>query len=241
MTSIDSIVRSYLADKAAPTLHGYLPLLHYALEGFDELHYDVVAVIKTGKLTLNDIKVAKLPTDLLQLVRVAVKVGDRWEVLDHDNSISFHNTDLKSPNTRYDKRKIIGAGDTLTSDLSDYSLTNDRGKGHNYLGYYRIDKSSNELHFSADVTGRQIFIEYIGNASTPNAETMVTPLAKKYLNRYIGYKESWRKNGEASAETQARKIEAENELYKVHARESNLSLDTIANMVNQAYGFTNLR
>ena len=241
MTSIDSVVRSYLGDKGANTLHGYIPLLHYALECFDELHYDVIAGVKTAKLTLNDIKVASLPSDYIQLIRVVVKAGDRWVNLDSDGTIAFHKVDVNTPNEKYHNQPEFHQYYNPFNPITDPLITENNGRSHNGKGYFREKKGCKELHFSADVTSSDIYVEYIGQASSPSSETVVTPLAKKCINRYIGYRDSWRKNGEASAETQYRKQEYLTERDKVTARESNLSLESIANALDQSYGENMLR
>jgi hypothetical protein len=249
MITIDSVIRGYMGDKQAPTLHGYVPLLNYALEGFKELSYDVISEVKTTAVTLDAIKIGKMPTDYVKLVRCYAKVGDRMVEMSEDGSITFHKKDAVTPNDKYSERRSENRGGGRYS--LGYSETNplngidtsSYGVGHNNFGYFREKKGTYpvEFHFSSEVTSKSIFVEYLATPTVPGTETLLTPLASKCLNEYIGYKESRYRNGEASVETQSRKMNFEDERRKLFARESNLSLTSIADAYKKAYGEQHLR
>lgn len=249
MTTLDSVVRSYMGDMQKPTLHGYVPLLHYAIQGFNELSYDVIAEVKTAEITYNQIKIAKLPTDFVKLIRVYAKVGDRVVEISEDRTITFHKENTTTANNTYAqmRHENRGAGGISLGYEADNELNGANlgtyGFGHNNFGYFRMKKDSvpAELHFSSEITDKKIFVEYLATPTTPGSETVLTPLAAKCLNEYIGYKESRAKNGEASGETQARKMTFEEEKSKLFARESNLTLKGISDIYKQSYGEQHLR
>lgn len=249
MITLDSVVRSYLGDMQKPTLHGYVPLLHYALEGFRELSYDVIAEVKTVEVKYNQIKVASLPNDFVKLIKVYAKVGDRVVEISEDSTISYHKESTIKANDTYSEKRHenrgaggISLGYETDNELNGVSIGN-YGFGHNHFGYFRMKKDSYpvEMHFSSEITSKKVFVEYLATPNTPGSETVLTPLAAKCLNEYIGYKESRAKNGEASNETQARKMSFEQERDKLFARESNLTLGTIADIYKQSYGEQQLR
>lgn len=249
MTTVDSIVRSYMADMKKPTLHGYVPLLHYALEGFRELSYDVVAEVKTKEVSLNALKIGQLPNDYVKLIRVFVKVGDRAVEMSEDRTITFHKESTIKPNDSYAEKRhenrgggLVGLGYVEINALNG-ETTGNYGTGYNNFGYFREKKDSfpRELHFSSEVKGDNVFVEYLATPETPGSETVLTPLAAKCLNEYIGYKDARQKFGEASGETQARKRNFEDERSKLFSRESNLTLESIRDAYYQAYGEQHLR
>lgn len=245
MITIDSVVRSNMGDTQNPTLHGYVSRLHYALRGFQELSFDVIAEVKTAELTLNEIYVAKLPTDYVKLVRVFAKVGDRISEMSEDGSITFHHEGTKTPNEAFYQRRslfTLGNSTTTRNPLNGLEISS-KGKGHNNKGYFRENKGTfpRELQFDSGVTSRKIFVEYLATPETPGSETALTPLAANCLNEYIHYRDSRHKNGESSYETQSLKQSFERERSKLFARESNLTLTGIIDAYKQAYGENQLR
>lgn len=244
MITVDSVIRSYLGDNHAATLHGYVRLLNYALEGYRELSIDVVAEVKTVKLRLDVLKKATMPTDYMKLIKVYAKIGDRAAAISEDGSISFHHDKSNTPNDKYaDKRGSLKYGIDIEPDPTTLNNNDTMGNGYNNLGYFREKKDTfpRELFFSADITDRDILVEYLAQPGGFGSETVLSPLMSKCLNEYIGYKDSRYRFGESSAETQSRKMNFEDERRKLYKRESNLSLQTISDAYKQAYGENHLR
>lgn len=234
--TIDSIVRSSLADNGYNTLHRYIQYLHWALRGLKEWNMDEAQDVRTVKLQMDNKKAVQFPDDCLGVSKIGVKVGDRIDLFVPDNSITFHH-DLSDMITQpNDPYASVVALDFLNNESS-VNLAgpfNTYGFNHNRVGYFRIDFLNREIQFSSEVNTSYVIMEYLTSGFQYKSESVVNPVASNVIREFLRYSEARYSLGDAARETKERKQIYLEEIDLVRARMSDLSLEGILD-ANQRY------
>ncbi len=167
-----------------------------AISGLRELHLDVNGIIKTAELCVNDNDTVDLPNDFINYRKIGILGGDgQIHCLGKDNAISLQ------PACGVEGRRKVRAGSDYLYNNSPFlgafygfTLNNGGvfgiGGGNNVLGYYRIDKKTNQiwltnLRYSAK---QSIIIEYIGDIETVDGDFVVSSYAIQTIKSWIDWK-----------------------------------------------------
>lgn len=226
--TIDSIVRSYLADQGYNTLHKYIQYLHWGLKALRIWNMDSAEEVKTVKLSMDARKAIKLPDDYINWIKVGIKVGDRIDAFVNDNSIALHHEkkpmEKPKPNEPYCKYRFMNYRDGNGKFLG---YVDGYGYGHNGVGYFRVNEALREIQFSAEVNRCSVLLEYVSDGFNPHSETLVNMKVSQLITEYIRYSEARYKLGDSASETRARKEEYIEEQLATSGRFNSLSLEGI--------------
>lgn len=169
-----------------------------ALSGLRELHLDVNGVVKIAELSINDNDTVDLPNDFINYSKIGICGSDgRIHTLGRDNSINL------APACGLDGR--VMQPDSVT-DIPFYGQPfsgafyglNDgnggvfgAGGGNNALGYYKINKQTNQIWMSnlGAYVGCTIIVEYIADFSNGDSEDfIINPYCIDVIKQYISWK-----------------------------------------------------
>lgn len=221
-TSIDEIIRSWLLGRHEVTLHKYVFILNYALEGYGLFMTDTTPGVKSVKLEMSKVKTVKAPRDCIVWRKLGCQYGDRTLGFVNDNTITPVKADGATPNS--------GFSDFLGENLSTLNFINSNSTveysalhtGHNGQGYFRevhVQGGPNYFQFSSEAKG-PVIMEYVANNFKAGAKTYINSYAALLIKRYIDYKVKAKKYGEASAETKEAWYMYGDELNDVRGRQN---------------------
>lgn len=224
---IDTIIRSYLADRGHNTLHRYIQFLKWGLEAVKKWQIDGAQEIKTVALKMDSKKAAKFPNDYMGYTKLGIKKGDRLLAFVRDDSLMTNN-DTGIP--LYEYTFVNHA----KGELKGY------GSGSNGSSYFTVNENRREFQFTSDLKDCPIYLEYISNGFNPNTETLVNTIAAENIRDYIHYCVA-RFNprlGDAAAETRERKNTYLESVDGAKAALSNLSLEGIMEATTKPFTLT---
>lgn len=224
-TTLDNVVRSYLFDNGYNSLHRYAKSLSYAFEALTEFKWDSNEHIKTTTLTIAPNKTATLPIDYIDYSRIYYKHGDSMQLFINDNYLSLDVLEAEANDSFF--KDYIGTFHTKGQCVHAFGF--DSGGVDSFdQRYFRIDKESNRIMFSASIdTDVTVYIEYVGSVYSVDTETLVDTDFVKAIKGYIHFKHSQRQNGEASSETQLREKRWRDDLITMSKRSMNIDIRSI--------------
>lgn len=217
--TLDSVVRSYLADTGRTTLHKYLRYMKWAMDGLKKWHINGNYEDKTVMMKMDKKKSVPYPEDMVIWSKIGVKVGDRMVQFNKDDTITLHHTQANNYQKANDEYNPANQWPELESYYWDgglgsfYSDFNEGlnykgfGRGHNGVGYFTENNQCKEFQFSSEVTSSEIVLVYRSSGFNPSAETEVNEIANELLRDYMRWQEGRFKYGDSAAETQFRKKE----------------------------------
>jgi len=242
--SLDQCVRSALMDIGAD-LSRYEQFKHFAIEGFRELHMDLLQEIKTVKLPLTAWKACEWPIDYVDWVMIGVEIDNKIQCFTNDERISLFREDADEDGVI---DELVGAtnsdpvGDVLTDRLWFYNQLNSNGeyKGQMYgltvksngVGYFKMNKERKEIQFSANLdSSTLIYLEYISDGYDPKVSTVVNLYAAKLIRLYI----HWMRLVYSNSATEAQKTRAEKMYYVEYGKvQDRLNPVTVADVLECA-------
>lgn len=215
--TIDSVVRSYIADQGRTTLHGYIRYMKWAMDGLKKWHLqggaeDVVTLLKMDKK-----KSIPYPEDMVSWSTLGVKVGDRVAQFQRDSTIALHHSqegNYKIKNAKYNPNNQWPELESIDSFINEVGF----GATHNGVGYFNDNNQCKEFQFSSEVTSSEVILKYKSNGFSPTAETEVNEIADNLIRDYIRWQEGRFKLGDNSGETQMRKKEYGERYKEVRAQ-----------------------
>lgn len=255
--TLDMVVRSAMATLGMDSMHNYKQFLHFAIEGYQDFHFDQASEIKHTELDVTNWKSVKLPTDFVDVVRLGVRRGDHVIPFDKNSDISlyFDKDECGNPmaHSDYVCSKSIPSADIgvnfgypSSTDHYFHNLINEsgehegrmygRGGGAYKNGSWKINRERGEIQLSSSVSESKIYLEYLANGFDPNEETMVNQYAKKLIKLYIiwqyhEYNHEPRINRSASRHEDLYYAERN----KVAGRLNGLSVDEILRTIRDSY------
>lgn len=236
---IDTIIRSYLADRGYNTLHRYIQFLKWGLDGLKKWQVEGAQEIKTVALKMDSKKAVRFPDDYMGYTKLGIKQGDRITAFVRDDSIETHNEEeitygVNNP-SYYEYTFLNYSGtDGRKGEVKGY------GKGHNGMGYFTVNELQREFQFSSEVNNCTVYLEYIGNGFNPNTETLVNTIAAESIRDFIHYCVARfdPKLGDAARETRARKITYLESVDGAKAALTNLSCEGILEATTRPFTLT---
>lgn len=231
--TIDSIVRSLLADEGYNTLHYYLRYLHFALEGEKDWRTDYGVEVRTEELQVNPDMTVDFPRDMIGWSKLGLLVGDKLVAFTRDSTLLNDPECLNEPRQPFAQRI-----ENVKSDY--YAFNNYYGNydGNRLVapiyatrlpGYFIEDYQKKRFVLSDEVKAKTVYLEYIPDKASCGASafTMVHNVAEKLIKYYIQWKYACNKFGPESARAQAWNMQYLNEMDDVNARMSPLDYETI--------------
>ena len=212
--TLDSVVRSYIADTGRTTLHGYMRYMKWAMDGLKKWHTQNSYEDKVVLLPMDKKKAVAYPEDMVTWNYLGVKVGDRIAQFNRDKTISLHHSQSgnhKAVNTQYNPANQWPelASNFVNFYYEDAVNTVGFGAGSNGVGYFNDNNECKEFQFSSEVTSTDVILSYKSNGFNPTAETEVNEIAEGLLRDYIHWQAARfdKRYGDNSGETQMRKKE----------------------------------
>jgi hypothetical protein len=226
------------------TLARYEQFRHWAIEGFRELHMDLLQEIKTDKVPLTDWKAIELPVDFVDWVMLGVVINNNIQCFTNDERIPLFREDA-------DEDGVIDAltaptehpvGDSPNDRLWFWNQLNSNGeyKGGLYgltvkdngTGYFKMNRERKEIQFAPSIDGSTlIYMEYISDGYNPQVSTVVNLYAAKLVKLYI----HWMRLNYAKSSTIAEKEEAKRMYYTEYGKVQNrLNPITVADVLECA-------
>ena len=128
-----------------------------ALQGLKELSFEVNQEVKTTQLVVDSsLNTLAFPSDAVKILKVGVMGSDgNIHPLAPESRLSLNNGFEATNNEVYDNNSY----DNNPLGLGQYGV----GGANNVHGYYRIDRDSQQIQFSSEVSGKKVVLEYISN------------------------------------------------------------------------------
>jgi hypothetical protein len=233
-TTIDNLIREIILNEGRTTLHKYLWYLSYALKAHRQFAIDDSKEFKTKKLVMDNKRAVRFPDDLIQWNKIGLMFKDRVEVIVPDETIAlFHEKEgsVYQPNDPWISDEVW--------DIPFHNYYNAegrrqnmflRGKAYNRVGYYRLNEACREIQFSADLDKCSVYIEYVGNCSSPCNKTFVPVIAMDMIQEAIQYYDKKFRHGEADKRTIDQFNVWDRERMRYKGRISDLSEDGLRNV-----------
>lgn len=245
MTTLDRITRSLLIQKAFP-MHYYLRFLKWGADCIRELSYDTIPCIQSEIFILNSYGAIDVPCNMQDIVRVGIEQGQFVQPVAQRNSA----TNLLNHNQSTGQVIPWGEGGPANSDYPYYpgywmfQNIDDLGESLGRLYgwntglnnvWYKWIKERKQIQFSEEFPSPCVVLEWIGDGECINNVTQVDSYAIKTIEAYIDwqYKLHQRRPNLAEVETSRRNYSAE--WRKLRARESQLDLVQIRQVLQRAY------
>lgn len=204
--TLDTIVRSAMADANCTSEHYYQPFLRHALKCYQDFMMDASGEVITRTFTMNDLKQIDLPADFVDWSKVGFQCGDKIKILGTKENIS----NLHPKDGCGNPLPFNGCGcsvNELPNNFSSYggyyffNPVNDYGEllgglygyggGYDKQGYFKVLKEQNVIQFSSEVNNTTIYMEYISTGFNPSQQTIVHQYAKEMIVEYIHWKRFW--------------------------------------------------
>jgi len=241
--SLDQCIRSAIMDISAG-LERYEQFKHWAIEGYRELHFDLIQEVKTVQLPLTAWKAVEWPVDFVDWAMIGVVINNNIQCFTNDERISLFREDADEDGVIDElvAPAELPVGDVPTDRLWFYNQLNSNGeyKGgafgltvkSNGVGYYKMNRERKEIQFSPTVdSDTLIYLEYISDGYNPKVSTTVNMYAAKLVKLYI----HWMRLNYSVSATIAQKEEAKRMYYVEYGKVQNrLNPITVADVLECA-------
>lgn len=233
---LDTIVRKSLQSHALP-LHYYFRFLNWAIEGLQEISFDMPINIKSIRRTITDYGAIVVPDDFVDYVRVGEEYADLVEPFVHEPKLNRLNSfDAQGNKQRYPQAQTEAANLYHLYTYEDNYNSNGEYKGRDfaYVGSreYTIKyvPERNEIQLGSRVTGiSELQLIYISDGVVTSTANLIHPYAIQTLLTWIRWKRlehQPRRFRNETAESKARR-EYYNERRKLKGRLNQLNVDDV--------------
>lgn len=237
-TSIDNVIREYLAGQGYNTLHEYMISLMFALEGLRKWNKSSGKMIKTVMIPMDNKRFVRYPKDYLGYCKIGLPIGDRIVTFTKDNSISLHH-DTTTKGSFINQLYGASLNFTYVYDFINFRTTNGQlgaligyGWGHNGVGFYK--EGANGFQFSSEVKKCSIYMEYISDGFDPDSQTLVNAYAAELIRDYMWYCKARFELGDSHRETKSRYQKYLDEYDDIRAFLSDVSYEGILHATSRA-------
>lgn len=160
-TTIDEVVNDFqlmIDDTSYDKDAQIYQLRLLALQGLRELKFDAEQVVKTYDFTVSSSLSVILPSDYIDLNRVGfLDNKNNFIPLSKNPNLNIHHNDSAKINY---SSSVDESNPYYHTDLGKkYGV----GGGQNELGYYRINRNDNVIHFSSNLKGKVLQLEYVSD------------------------------------------------------------------------------
>lgn len=246
--SLDQIVKNILM-KRRYSLHWWIDFAVYAKESLKELSYDLpMNTIRYQILTLNNNHAIPMPDDLVDVIKVSIRVGQYLRPLIEDNGLDL----IPNYDTNFDIQPYSqGIATDTNQQLTYFSgflfplwfMVNWDAFGENtgrqfggvgtYSDTYKINKVRNEIKINENLQNTEYVLEYIGSGVDSDSATHVEAYAQNCIQAYCMWQFKECNRTYSEGEAQVAKQDYVREYQILRARMSDLSVDTIKRIVQR--------
>lgn len=242
-TTVDSIVRSYLASRQLP-IHYYVQALHFALKCLRELDLHVLQNVKATRITVDNFGEASIPTDYIDWVRMGAEVNRVVRNFTKNDKINIlTKTDGQDNRIPYsdDSATLVYPpsyeGLFWTNYTSDYGENYGKFWGMKDLSRgdeFKIIPERRKIAVGGDLpAGSTLYLEYI-YYSPVSALSTVTPYAEETIEAYIALQfAKWSNN--KLGEQDRLKAEFMNSRRKLKASMHEMTYDGFLKVLRRTY------
>jgi len=201
-TSLDYITRNILLKRNYP-IHYYLQFLLFCREALSEISMDDLQVINYINLPVNSYNACNLPNDFLDEVNVLLPIGQKLRPLVKDTSITpLNNFDSNFNIITYQAAAAQSPASLIYNNVflsAIFNSTSFNSYGEpvgKFFGIgaaspadtYNIIKSRNQIQLNESLVTSNVVLEYLGNGTSANAITQITPYAERTIDAYAMWK-----------------------------------------------------
>ena len=185
-TTIDEVVNDFqlmIDDTSYDKDAQIYQLRLLALQGLRELTFDVEQVVSTTDITVGNTLKNTLPSNFVKINRIGfLNSDDMFVPISRNSDLNIHNTSNAKIN--YDSYDDENNPYYHTDLGRKYGV----GGGQNTLGYYRLNRGDNFIHFSSNLSGKKILMEYIsdGIGETTSLDHVIKLNFRKSFNNIQG-------------------------------------------------------
>jgi hypothetical protein len=242
-TTIDSIVRSYLASRQLP-IHYYIQGLHYAMKCVRDLHLHVLQDVRATRITVDNFGEASIPADYIDWVRMGVEVNKVVRNFTKNDKINLLvKTDSSGNRQAYndDSATVVYPpsyeGLFWTNYVSDYGENYGKFWGMRDLNRgdeFKVILDRGKIAVGGDLpAGSSLYLEYL-SYNVVSATSTVTPYAEETIEAYIAWQFSiWSQN--RIGEQDRLKLEYSNSKRKLKASMHEITYDGFLKMLRRSY------
>jgi hypothetical protein len=247
--SLDQIVKNVLMRRGY-SLHWYIQFMVYSKDCLRELTFDVLRVVNTKLLPVDDYNAFDLPDDYVDYTRVGVRVGQFIKPLVPNDSINplnnysdtFEQETYASESQTDDDELIIYGANNWTGSMWNTTHFNNYGEpvgrffggaGGNGDGFKIVkERGQGQLDESIDVD--YIVLEYIGNGQSIDSASQIDPYAQATIEAYILWQMKLNNRTYSAGEAAVAEQEYIKQYKRLVARKSPLTLDVLKRIIHKA-------
>lgn len=242
-TSVDIITRRWLIDNQLP-IHYYLEGLSHSATCLRELTFDVLKIINSVNLPVDNSGSIWIPDDFTDDLAVCLPFGQALSKLPKQDWITplrIHDAST-GQFTPYQDQVNNNAdsfcGYPLAGTIWFWNVNSFGEPTGGFYGSpggtssgYKVFKQQRRIQLSEDLIGTNVILLYIGDGQSIDNATQVDPLAFSTITSFIAWKRSPNRDNKDSAEGR----NFYNERRKLVARLDDLTPEDIQNIRNNAY------
>jgi hypothetical protein len=243
----DKLVRQTLASRGY-SMHWYLQFLHYGVQAFRELNFDVLQIVKSVRLPVNSYKAVTIPCDYVDFVRVGNEIGQY--IMSWGQKDSFSNLNkFDSSGNKIAYGDIEATNGVLPNNWEGFWYTNyinDKGEHlgrifNNKPGFresFKVLRERNEIQLDTSYTGAEIVLDYISDGLSTDASNAIHPYASATIEAYIVWKMKENARQYNISERQLAREEFYNQLRVLKGRMNSMDVNDIQRILASNYGPT---
>lgn len=201
-STIEGIVDSVCLDLGEGA-HRKEQYLGWAIKEANRWKFDMANEVKTVELTLTPWKSVELPQDCINWVKLGVQDGNVIKVFVHRKDIAIYHqlNENGIPINNEDPVSVLDLTidpNNIVYPFFNYNPTGENpgklfgyGVKDNGFGYFTENRNedSNEIQFRTKVSSNsKIYLEYIADSWSPNAQTLIHPFACELIELGIHYR-----------------------------------------------------
>lgn len=187
--NLNYIVARVQSDIGDFSTANYQRFLQFAINGWKELNYSIMPVVKVGYFTLSDIYTIDFPCDYVDYTMIGLDVGGKLITLSLNPKIPLSRkkddcgesiVDVIS-SCRNGDYGLLAYGYYFSSHYRNGQYVGEQfahGGGFNRFGYFRVDNEMRRFQFQNIIPNVEVVIEYkstglddMGNAVIPDDAT----------------------------------------------------------------------
>lgn len=197
--NLDYIVSRVQSDIQDYSTAGYQRLLQMAINGYKELNYTILPVIKTKYLPISIINTVDFPCDYVDYVAIGVVVGGTMTTLTLNPKMPLTRKKDDCGLSVISATAQAGTPNAMSSPLVGMSYARAfrggqyvgeqyaTGGGKNRYGYFRIDHDMRRIQFENSVPQTEIMLEYKSTGIDSMGDALVPDFAAQALVDYVHY------------------------------------------------------
>lgn len=216
--TLSSIVEELLVEMGEGQSNKFARFYQFGLSFLRQKHFTTTGFPKVVQLTINENNdTADLPNDYVQYIKIGLCINGQIYSLGLDNSICLNPSFDQCGNPVRENYQSLGyngwgyIGDRVGDHYRNGEMMGrffGIGADNNALGYYRINKETNQIQFSQLTCTANVVLEYLSDVNSLDGDFEVHPFSVEALKNYMFYMYKFRSSKSLG------EIELANDLYK---------------------------